>query len=309
VRKVMAVLAPIDPFQALEAGNDLKINGLLGLTATLNGNARANHNVTVPSVLFANTNLSSGLIGSVTYGNAYSGLLSISHLFHAANSVNRSAISISPTKPDCTPAGNCTGLGSAYSSTTHKFALSSGTATFAPGDYVFCNFSYTGGTITFNDTAAAPVRIFIDSPSSARCSGNTGSQGNFVTSKALQNPLAGLTGATGASGLQIYAVGNGTNDGTSVTVAGGSLNVIQSMIVYAPTSNVTISAGCTLVVCAALEGSFIGYDTTINATLISQDLNLNNYPLYAGLGAFHVQKYVECKAIYPLDVTNPTNGC
>jgi hypothetical protein len=309
VRKIEAVLGPIAPFQAIEAANDLKITGLLGLTATLNGNARANHNVTVPSV-FLNLNLSSTLIGSVTYGNSYSGALSVSHLYHQSNSVNRSAISISPSKPDCSVASNCTALGATnYSSATHKFAISSGTATFNPGDYVFCNFSYTGGTITFNDSASAPVRIFIDSPTSTRCSGNAGSQGNFTTTKALQNPLAGLTGATGASGLQVYAVGNGTNDGTSVTVAGGSLNVVQSLIVYAPTSNVNVTAGCLLVVCAALEGSFIGYDTTINAAVITQDLDLNNYPLYSGLGAFHVQKYVECKAIYPLSLTNPTDGC
>jgi hypothetical protein len=263
--------------------------------------------VTLPT-LFSNTNLSNGLLGSVTYGGTITPGIAISHLSHQSNSVNRSAISISASKPDCTPAANCTALGRAYNSVTHKFAMSSGSATFNAGDYVFCDFNVTGGTLTFNDTASAPVRIFIDSPTSSRCSGNSGSQGSFVASKGLQNPLAGLSGATGASGLQIYVVGNGTNNGTNVTIA-GSAGVIQSMIVYAPTSNVQVTAGCTLVVCAALEGSFIGYDATISATLITQDLNLNNYPLYAGLGAFHVQKYVECKAIYPLDVLNPTNGC
>ncbi|MCW3065474.1 MAG: hypothetical protein JWN32_2646 [Solirubrobacterales bacterium] len=310
MRKVEAVLAPIDPLQALEAAHDLKINGLLGLTSVLNGNARANNDVTVPPLLFANTNLSNGLIGSVTYGNNYSGLLSLSHLYHTSNSVNRSVVSISPSKADCSVASNCSALGATYSSTTHKFSLTnSATVNFGPGDYVFCDFNATSGTLNFNATAAAPVRIFIDSPTSTRCSGNSGSQGNFVAKKGVQNALAGLANATGATGLQIYVVGNGTYNGTTVEIDGTNPGVIQSAIVYAPKSQVSETAGCLLFLCIGLEGSVIGYDTTINATLFTQDLELSNYPLYAGLGAFHVQKYVECAASYPLSPTNPTSGC
>jgi hypothetical protein len=301
-RKVQAVLAPIDPLQALEAGHDLKINGLALITAVLNGNARANNNVTTP-LLFSNLNLSNGLIGSVTYGNNYSGLLSLSHLYHSANSVNRSTISISPSKPDCTPATNCTALGAAYNSSTHKFTLTSGTVNIPAGDYVFCNFSATGGTLNLQDTVAAPVRIFVDDPRSTRCSGNAGAQGNFTATNGLQNALQGTLGALGATGVQVYVVGNGTNGGTSVNIGSGLLGVIQSSIVYAPTSNVTETST------VALQGSIVGYDVTVTATAFTQDLNLNNYPLYAGLGAFHVQKYVECTATYPLSLTSPTSGC
>jgi hypothetical protein len=320
MRKVEAILAPVAPLQAVEATGNLTFNGPLSalginLLVTLNGSAAANGNVTTPAV-FADVDLSGSLIGSLTYGGTYSGAaLSVSKLQHVANSVNRPPISISPTKPDCSVAANCTNLGSAYNSTTHKFATTGSTnVTFQAGDYVFCNFSYTAGSVAFNDSPAAPVRIFIDNPHSTRCAGNNGSQGNFVATPGLLNGTNTLLGSTG---LQVYVVGDGGgNDNATTVTIGGSSSLTESMILYAPTSTVTVGSCSGVLValtCTPLvEGSYIGGNVTINATVVTQDLNVNNYPLYAGLGAFKVQKYVECTPSYPLVLTSLaslTSGC
>lgn len=316
-RRVEAVLAPIDPLQAVEAQGDLTFNGLLGLAAVLNGNARTNGDFTAPPV-FANTDLAGGLIGSVTYGGSISSGVNIAHKVRAAGSVNRPPVSIASSKPNCSMAANCTALGPAYDPVKDTFSLSSGSVTFQPGDYVFCNFNVTGGTVTAAATAAAPVRIFIDSPKSSRCSGNGlgSAQGNLVAKTGINNLLSSLPNATGASGLQLYVVGTQNSspvydNGTTAEID-GSFGVIQSFVLYAPTSRVTVTAGCSLVLCTALQGAVIGDSVTINATLFTQDLNLSGYPLYPGLGAFHVQQYVECPVPSPasdLPSPDPTSGC
>jgi hypothetical protein len=61
--------------------------------------------------------------------------------------------------------------------------------------------------------------------------------------------------------------------------------------------------------CLAIQGSIIGDDVTIMASVFTQDLDLSSYPLYAGLGAFHVQQYVECTPVYPIPSPDPTTGC
>jgi hypothetical protein len=332
VRRVEAILAPLDPFQAVEASGNLTMSGIkvlgISVASTLNGNARANGSVTLPTV-FANTNLSGGLLGTVTYGTSYTGpLVALSNVKQATSSFTRSPVSISPSKASCPAAdasvprqASCLDLGSAYKSATNTISMSSGTLAFPPGDYVFCNFNVTGGTITANSTASAPVRIFIDSSQSARCSANGlgSAQGNFIATPGLGNLLGNVVGATGASGLQIYVVGDQAaspyDNATTVTIGGSG--VIENYVVYAPTSKVNVSnclvsinlLGLETDTCAAIQGAVIGDDVTVQASVFTQDLDLSSYPLYSGLGAFHVQQYVECTPVYPLPSPDPTSGC
>jgi hypothetical protein len=338
VRRVEAILAPIDPFQAIESMGDLTISGIklagVSVASTLNGNARTNGDVTLPSV-FLNTNLSGGLLGTVTYGNNHNGgpLIPLSSIKKQTSSFTRSPVSIASSKPSCPAAdatiprlANCGNLGAAYVSGTNSFSLSSGTVSIPPGDYVFCNFNATGGTVTANATAAAPVRIFIDSSKSSRCSGNGlgSAQGNFTAANGIGNLLGNTLGATGASGLQIYVVGDQAaspyDNATSVTIGAQPLvlgsGVIQNYVVYAPTSRVNLSNcisvsvfGLVTDTCAAIQGAVIGDDVTIKASVFTQDLDLTSYPLYAGLGAYRVQNYVECPPVYPIPTPDPTTGC
>jgi hypothetical protein len=352
VRRVEAILAPIDPFQAIEATGSLTFQGTslttLGVTvgtSILNGNARANGSVTLPTV-FTNTNLSGGLFGSVTYGTSITSGIALSHVSHQTSSFARSAVTISPSKSSCPAAdasvsrlASCGDFGAYYSSVNNTVAVPAGSnLTIPPGDYVFCNFT-AAGTVTANSTATAPVRIFIDNPNSARCTGKAGASGNFAASGGLGNTIADTTAATGASGFQIYVVGDGggNDNNTSVTIGSRPVNLnglfsstpIQSFVVYAPTSAVTAS-NCNTIsllggllsgdVCGAIQGAIIGDNVTIKTTLFTQDLDLTSYPLYSGLGAFHVQSYVECTPTYPAGTTpasaaalmpspDPTAGC
>ncbi len=333
VRRVEAILAPLDPFQAIEASGSLTFSGLkvlgLPLTATLNGNARANGSVSLPT-LFLNPNLSGSLLGTVTYGpspSTYTGpVIALANVKQATSTFTRSPISIASTKVSC-PAADSTHLANCgdingYSTATNSVLVTNGSAMTIPaGDYVFCNFS-TNGTVTANSTATAPVRIFIDSPSSTRCSGKGGTQGNFTASQGLGNVLGSTLGATGASGLQIYVVGDqaaapNTYDNNTTVTIGGGLNVIENYVVYAPTSKVNVSncivsfniLGAETDACQAIQGSIIGDDVTIKASAFTQDIDLGSYPLYSGLGAFHVQSYVECPPVYPIPSPDPTTGC
>jgi hypothetical protein len=59
------------------------------------------------------------------------------------------------------------------------------------------------------------------------------------------------------------------------------------------------------------EGSVIGNDTTVNALVITQDLDIGNYPLYAGINAFRVTQYIQCdNSVTSLTgTTADLNGC
>ena len=80
---------------------------------------------------------------------------------------------------------------------------------------------------------------------SARCSGNGlgSAQGNFIATPGVGNLLGNVLGATGASGLQIYVVGDQAaspyDNATNVTIGGAG--VIENYVVYAPTSRVNVS--------------------------------------------------------------------
>jgi hypothetical protein len=188
--------------------------------------------------------------------------------------------------------------------------------TFQPGDYVFCNFSVTAGTVNVNPSSSAPVRIFIDNPNSSRCAGNgLGSgQGNFNAATGINNLLSG---ATAPSGLQVYVVGDGGGYDNAksvtigVTVSCSSFDILhvcltaappatQSMVIYAPTSAGTVDTGACVIahVCAAgtFAGAIVGDNVTVRAATISQDIDLGNYPLYDGVTVFRPVQYIECDA-------------
>jgi Tfp pilus assembly protein PilX len=323
VRRVLATLAPIDPFQLVEAAGNLTLNGT-AIVAT--GDMRANGNLSIPgnglAAAIAGTNVLnlSGLGANITYGGSLSHAAIFAPVLETLTSqtgaVTRSAVTVddtgcpsacvTPSLPSGVTAaslGGKNGVATAYDSTKNTITLTSNALTFAPGDYVLCNLSATGGSISTNiaSTSSTPVRIFIDSPSSTRCSSNGlgSAQGNFATSVGVSNLVGGVISLTGSSQFQIYVVGNGTANGTTVTI-GGALT--ESMFLYAPMSSVSVTG-------LAFEGNAIGYDVTMNAATLLENLAVNNYSLANSVGVFHVAHYTECTPVYPLPSPDPTSGC
>jgi hypothetical protein len=335
-----AILAPIAPLQTIEGENSVKICGLsaLGLcvAAVLNGDVLSRGDLTTPAAL-TGLNLSgsspSGLLATLAYSGTLHGGLAIANVQHTSSSniISRSPVTIANGKQPCASSTGTTetcsnalfSCASCYSAATDSFSLTSGSATIPSGDYVFCNFSATGGTLTISPTSSAPVRIFIDSPSSSRCSGDGlgSNQGNFNDTDGFSNTIANLGNNLAPSGFQVYLAGNGTGGGTSVQIGPTSTTSLLSLsaatfpgVIYAPMSNVTVNvpALCVVVCTGGLfEGNAIGYNTTINALTITQDLDLGNYPLYAGVNAFRVTQYVQCDTSVTslTGTTADLNGC
>jgi hypothetical protein len=338
-----AILAPIAPLQAVEGEHSVTIDGglsVLGLSvAAMNGNVLALGNLTTPSTAFPSLNLTNGLFGTLAYTGSYTGGLTVGYLQKVSTSAipTRAAVTISAGKANCANSSgtavtcsnalfNCT---SCYNASTNTFSLTSGNATIPSGDYVFCNFTATtSGTLTISPTSAsAPVRIFIDSPTSSRCSGNGlgSNQGNFNDTAGFGDTLLNLGSDVAPSTFQVYLAGNGTGGGTSVQIGPTSTSNLLSLsaltypaVVYAPMSNVTVNVPALCVVSCSLlssggvfEGAAIGYNTTINALAITQDLDIGNYPLYAGVNAFRVTQYVQCdNTVHTLtQSTADLNGC
>lgn len=353
-RRVEAILAPVMPWRTLEAGHDLTIDvppavSALGLkiagATTFNGTAAAGNNLNIngssgllSTFTAANISLSGGVTApsALDYCNTYNHAnltlnLTLGNITKPSSGcsglVNRSTITLSPSKPNCAPntgTVSCSSLlsSSIYSSTSDSvFCKTSCPAlTFQPGDYVFCDFQYNG-TVSLNASSTQAVRVFIDNPSSSRCSGVTShdltgapssfksGSGNFIATHGVGNVL----GTTHPSQAQVYVVGNGTNDGTTAYSTGDTTLSSQDMFLYAPTSNVTVTGGqtCVLGTCVntgTLAGAFIGYDVDASGTAITEDLGLLNYPLSSTLGPFYVKQYIECTPAYPLP-TDPTSGC
>lgn len=321
IRRVEAILAPVDPFKAVEANHDLTFN--VTAATVFNGTARAGHNLTFSGLAgtFVGSNLlgpSNNVIGptALDYGCAYSHpLLIVPVVLGGINQVpaggncgspyfKRPPVSINSSKASCV--SSCAAaFGASYIGGNQDEIYNANpltTLTFQPGDYVFCSFNTNGPVSIAATNSTVPVRIFIDSPSSSRCSSfvahNGISAGSFTASKGVGNVLSTLTPAQ----AQIYVVGNGTNNGTTVTSTAG-LGLGQAFFLYAPTSNVTVSSP------VLITGTIVGYDVTASTILYTQSLGLNNYSLYSGIGAFHVQKYVECTPKYPLPAPDPTVGC
>jgi hypothetical protein len=347
-RRVEAILDPITPWRTLEAAGNLTIQvpnllSALGLavagTTTFNGTAAAGGNLAingqggvVDTFAAANISLSGGLTepSALDYCGTYSQssitlnltLGSKTPVSPCNNLVSRPAIQISSSKQDCVPVAGvetCSsdaGFGSTYigGNQDEIYNTNAGrTISFGPGDYVFCSFQ-TNGPVNLNPSSSQAVRIFIDSPTSSRCSSfasHSGvNAGNFTASKGVTNVLA----ATHPSQAQVYVVGNGTPGGTTVTSTSIGLANGQGMFLYAPLSNATISAqpSCVLTICTGvgvLAGAFVANNLTITATAITQDLGLLNYPLSGTLGPFHVKQYIECSPQYPLPSPDPTSGC
>ncbi len=231
------------------------------------------------------------------------------------------------------------GTSCTYSATgTSAYDLSvnsGGTITFTPGTYVFCNFSApSNATVTSSGTGA--VQIYILSPSSSYCDGNTGwnstpsTQGNFAAASGVTNALSvsssslltlvnGTTasvtnGVLAPSAMQIYVQGNtadtltvggNATPTTSVTIGGSSASATQALVVYAPRSTVNINTA------GAFEGSAVGWNTTITALAILQDLDLGNYPLSSAVNSYQLEQTVQCDNSVESLTTNTTDlsGC
>jgi Tfp pilus assembly protein PilX len=319
-RRAEAILKPVDPFSMIEATGNLSFPGLV---TTLNGDVRTNGNL---SLGFLGTLVGANVLGSdgtllrlanVQYGGSYSGLLSIPAPVHTSPTIDRDPVTISPSKVDCVVgaaipggAGSCPAA-SSYSSVTHKLTITSGqTVTLGPGDFVFCGVSTVpvsgflgstpGGTLNTSASAAAPTRVFIDSPTSARCTGASPSS----TPLSLQGKLNTIS--TTPSAFQFYIAGNGTPGGSSAIIdASLGSTVLPAFFLYAPDTNVTMKTG------AAFEGNIIGHDiafSNVLATVYTQDLGLSTFPLSASIGVFSRKQYVQCTGVEP-PATTPTKDC
>jgi hypothetical protein len=66
-------------------------------------------------------------------------------------------------------------------------------------------------------------------------------------------------------------------------------------------------------VCSAgiFEGAVIGNQTTVSATAVLQDLDIGNFPLYAGVNAFRPVQYIQCSTSVTslTGATSDLNGC
>jgi hypothetical protein len=333
-RRVEAILAPIQPFRTLEAVHNLTFDVpapavTAGATA-FNATAAAGNNVTFTGLgtisnvfTMSNVSLASGTepsaidyCGTSTHPNVtIAGTGNVTQPTSGCSGlVARPTIQLSGTKT-CSP--SCSGL-TGYTTANggpEIYITNHSTLTFAPGDYVFCSFD-TNGAVDMNPTyppsaGLGAVRIFIASPTSPQCSGwqshNGISAGSFVATAGVTNSLA----ATHPSQAQIYVVGSPVSNGTpttSVTITASGLASGEGAFVYAPTSSVTVSSTALSGVGGALAGAFIGYNLTAEASTISEDLGLLNYPLSSTLGPFYVQQYIECNPVSSMPAV-PTTGC
>ncbi|HTX44890.1 MAG TPA: hypothetical protein VMD48_01270 [Solirubrobacteraceae bacterium] len=332
------ILQPVSPLQAIEGMGSVTINGLsaLGLGATtLDGDVQTLGKLTTPTVLLGvNTALaSSGLSPTLTASSFGGTIISNAQEVSATPCepgvpstnciIEREPVTL--TSSTCTP---CSSLPTSdYNASAHTFAMSSGTVNLTAGQYVFCNFDATGGTLNIQ---TGPVQIFVASPTSALCSGNGYTKtsgvwngGNFIATQGINNALTGtvngVSNTIDPSELQIYVLGDsgGYDNATTVSIgdtytctAKNVLNVCisatapaQAMVVYAPTSSVTVNTGtcvvtvlgsCTLGVAGAIDGAIVGDNVSITASSITQDLDIGNYPLYTGVSAFKPVEYAQC---------------
>ncbi|MEA2159112.1 MAG: hypothetical protein QOD66_1492 [Solirubrobacteraceae bacterium] len=344
------ILAPIAPLQAIEGMNNVTVNGLgavgLNTAVTFNGDIYSRATLSLPTVFVGvNLSTSSGSVLATVAAPTISGSLVATvngGTVSQSQIIQRPAITISAAKSSC-PSGGCPSVSGAvgtdgYRSSTDTFTMTSAaeSATFAPGDYVFCNFNVTAGTVNVNPTASAPVRIFIDNPNSTRCKSNGlgSSQGNFTAATGIKNLLSGTVAP---SGFQVYLAGDGGgyDNATSVNIGDSavctltvlgtcttmSTPVTQSMVIYAPTSAVTVNTGvcllkvggvCTLGAAGVFSGAMIGNTVNVTASAITQDLDLGNYPLYNGISVFRPVQYIQCSSTLTSltgDASTDTSGC
>ncbi|HWF35844.1 MAG TPA: hypothetical protein VG295_10725, partial [Solirubrobacteraceae bacterium] len=210
---------------------------------------------------------------------------------------------------DC-PSSCSTAFGSSYLTSTNEIynTSSSTTLSFAPGDYVFCNFETNGPVNITASSSSAPVRIFIDT-NAAHCPGTPSHSGslptnfkssgsNFIANQGIGGLIGGVTGTLSPSQVQVYVVGSG-----SVTTSG---SVANAFFLYAPQATVSVAST------VSFTGTVIGYDVTMNTILYTQSLGLNNYPISSSLGIFHTSQYRQCtNSVTALTGTSATDaaGC
>jgi hypothetical protein len=202
----------------------------------------------------------------------------------------RPPISISPSKPNCTI--KCLGEPGYISGNQNEIYIQNGRELeLTPGaEYVLCSFVTNGPvTVPTNTTnASKPVRIFIDSPSSKRCekfaAHDNISDGSFIAEKGIGGVVNGSL--LSPTQLQIYIVGNGTNDGTFFR-SKTAVSTGNAFFLYAPTSKVELEA-------PLFAGNLIGYDVTVSSLAYTQNLGIDNYPLSASEGVFRVTGYTQC---------------
>jgi Tfp pilus assembly protein PilX len=363
----LALLQPTGPVQAIEGMGNVTVQGLTALginaAAVVNGDIMTDGTLTLPALGVAadTTWPTSGnpIFPTFGYGQTPApSSISTANVVHLTGGFctagNPSTLCMikrpAPTTTATTCANCSTGItcasctGGGYSSSNDTFTLTGGTATFAAGDYVFCNFNATGGSITTTPTSTTPVRIFILAPNQPPCSANSytaaqevgGKVGDFNATEGIGDGLSGVvngvSGTLDPSGLQIYDEGDGSYDNnTSVTIGQPSscastlcislANLSpQAEVIYAPTSAVTVNTGsCTLglaghcVVGAAttFAGSVVGDNVYVGATVITQDLDLGNYPIDSGANAVRADEYIQCdNSVTKLtDTTSDLGGC
>jgi hypothetical protein len=189
---------------------------------------------------------------------------------------------------------------------------SGATVNINPGTYTFCNVQVNSGGTIEGPSSSGAVRIFILAPS--QCggsnsggatpvmggavyeggSGGTNTQGNFVvaggiTGNATLGTLVnGVSGVVDPTAFQIYVSGDALDD-TQVSVGvTNTPSLLQSFIVYAPASQVTVDTS------AAFEGALIGDNAIVQAAAVLQDLSLGNNALSSVLSSYQPGQAVQC---------------
>lgn len=317
-RRRAVTLAPIRPFAAVEGLHNVTLNGagalsLLGIqvaTKTLNADVVANNNIDVSGLALLGLNLLSPTDGSIlrTSQLQYGGTCCGSVPIVAGYKLQQPSTSFLTRKPPVVAASKPTCPGTCQAQIVNKVLTVTGTSTVTldAGDYHLCGINVASGATlkTAGATSSAgATRLYVDSPSSAYCSG-TGGTGNATINGAL-NPGVNVT----PTNTQIYVTGNGTNGGTSVTIGNSGLVLTTAAFIYAPTSNVTVNY-------FVFTGSVIGYDTTMTAvntlaslaSVLTQDLGLSVAALSNQLGVYQDQQFVSCYGT-TTDPANPTKGC
>jgi hypothetical protein len=319
--RVDAGLSGVEPFKTVEANHDLTYR--VPFLEVFNGTARAGHNVifkgeSALTNLFTGLNIELGgkLISAPVIEYACkkeieNGLLGPNVILIPGGMVTkaekssceepyfkRTPISVAGNKPNCS--SGCAGI-AGYEEAGDNIKIKNGeTLTLTSGnDYVFCSLWTNGGISLTAGTSneSLPIRIFIDNPSSSRCKGfksyeieNCNKEkekveaGSFYACQGVGGLVGGFAQTLAPSQVQIYLAGSGTNDETKFTSTAGAGN---AFFLYAPRSLVNVSA-------TTFAGTLLGYDTTVKATLYTQSLGLNNYPLSNSYGVFHIAGYTQC---------------
>lgn len=356
----LTLFQPTGPLDAIEGTGNVTLNGLsvLGINTAVavDGNVVSGGTMTLPAVAAAlnpdftlNSSPTATSVIATLAAKSFSTTLTTAKEvtitgFCSAGTISNSCIverpplSISTTScATCSTGITCTGTctGGGYVAGNDTFTLTGGTETFAAGDYEFCNFNATGGTVKTSATSTTPVRIFILPPNQPPCStysystpektaGATDSVGNFTASQGMDNLTTGtvnnVSNTVDPSALQIFVQGDGSYDNDTVvnvsdpapcktlllgvcTVAGSPAEASEAMVIYAPTSAVTMNEGtclvgllgsCTLGAAGAFSGSIAGDTVSITASAIVQDLDIGNYPLYSGVNELQPSEYVQC---------------